>query len=177
MPRKPEGQTAAARRPKRGRGRGADVSGYRVQVRHRLDARRREGRPHAAAEKLVREAGLWEAHGRFDEAEEALIEADRLLDEGESEQELTERPRGFVGYSPVGDPGVPPGVDEDPLANRILLVGRLLTLARAGGTAVDDLRAELAEAERAFRAGDRAGARARLDPIEVEIDRRREAPK
>ncbi|MGI0053754.1 MAG: hypothetical protein ACRECR_05825, partial [Thermoplasmata archaeon] len=77
------------------------------------------------------------------------------------ESELAEFPRGLVGYVPRGDRGDPPG--EDPLANRIELLGRLLPLARLGVADGIRARAELAEAVEALRRGDRESARRRAD--------------
>ncbi len=80
--------------------------------------------------------------------------------------ELTQWPRGLVGYTPAaGAPDLRPDPSEDRTANRIDLAARLLAVRRNAGGAVDDLLGELHAVERAHRAGRRDEARHRLERL------------
>jgi hypothetical protein len=153
------------------RSRAAELEGFRVGLVHRLETRRRAGRPHPEAEReLVRGTAALE-RGNWSEAEAALTEADDLLDRDEPEPELRERPRGLVGYVPRdGDWGAPTPREEEPLANRLVLVQRLLTIRRAHGDPMDDLVSLLREAEAAYLRGEFVVARERINRVHRALD-------
>jgi len=96
-------------------------------------------------------------------AETILLAADRRMDEVEGERELAEFPRGLVDYVPIGDRGRPTPNDDDPLANRIRLVGRLLDVRRSQGRDVDAATETIRSAEAALARGDRGAARSLCD--------------
>ena len=81
------------------------------------------------------------------------------------EGEVTQWPRGLVGYVPAGPEDDVPSPDEDRTRNRLGIAARLIAVLRSQGRPVDDLVAELTAAERAFAAGDRSGAHARTDRL------------
>ncbi len=150
----------------------AEVEGFLEGVRHRLKRRREAGTPDVDAERLFEEAQAATRRGDWPLAEERLHAADARLDAAEPERALSEWPRGLVGYVPRGEVGVPPEREEEPIANRLLLVHRLLEVRRSEGWNVEALYRLLAAAEEAYRAGDRARARALGD----EVHRRLEGP-
>ena len=88
------------------------------------------------------------------------------------EGEVTQWPRGLTGYVPSGPDDDVPSPEEDRLTNRMRLAARLIAVLRGQGQEVDDVVRELADAESALRAGDRARATARLDQVLAELDRR-----
>jgi len=91
------------------------------------------------------------------------------------EGEVTQWPRGLVDYVPKGEPDGAPPLEEDRTRNRLLLAARLLSLLRARGEDVDREVADLASAERAFRAGDRRRATERVEHLLGELDGRTRA--
>ncbi|HTT26758.1 MAG TPA: hypothetical protein VMH90_07355, partial [Thermoplasmata archaeon] len=113
-----------------------DLEGYLVGVRRRVGERRTAGTidPALGAELRAAEASL--RAGELAEADRRLRRLDARLDELTPEVEMTDRPRGLVGFRTVGDPGVPPGPEEDPLANRLVLVGRLAAVRESQGRPV-----------------------------------------
>ena len=153
-----------------------EVEGFLAGVVERLAERRRAGTPRPELETRVEAARQELGRGGVRAAETALLDVDRLLDEDEEESELTEFPRGLVGYTPVGDRGRPPRDDEDPVANRLRLVERLLDVRRRAGHDVAAPLARLREAFAALRAGDRARARALGDEVHAVLDRARDDP-
>ncbi len=88
------------------------------------------------------------------------------------EGEVTQWPRGVVGYVPSGPADDVPSPDEDRVANRLTIAARLIAVLRSQGRPVDDLVAELATAERTLAAGDRIGAAARTDRLLARLDSR-----
>jgi hypothetical protein len=140
-----------------------DLEGYVVGVRRRIEERRAEGaippdleRDLAVAESMLRAGDLAGADAE-------LRRLDERIDALTPEVEMTDRPRGLVGFRTTGEPGVPLGREEDPIANRWVLVGRLATIRESQGHDVAEARRLLAEAERAYEAGDRPGARRAVD--------------
>jgi hypothetical protein len=87
------------------------------------------------------------------------------------EGEVTEWPRGLVDYVPSGAPENAPSPDEDRDLNRLRLASRLLGFARSQGYPVERAIGRLREADRAFRAGDRANARRIVDDVLSEVER------
>jgi hypothetical protein len=102
-------------------------------------------------------------------AEAALVAIDQALDAKVAEPELSEFPRGLVDYTPVGDRGVPTPEEEDPLANRLRLIERLVAVRRSQGRDVEALVAELTQAQQALDAGDRTTARRRIDRVHAAV--------
>lgn len=86
------------------------------------------------------------------------------------EGEVTEWPRGLVDYLPRGDPDRAPSPEEDRDLNRLHLAARLLGFARSHGHSVDGAVARLREADRAFRAGDRASGRRIVEQVITEAE-------
>ena len=86
------------------------------------------------------------------------------------EGEVTEWPRGLVDYTPTGVPESAPSPDEDRDQNRLRIAARLLGFARAKGLDVDAAVHRLREADRAFRAGDRATGRRLVDEVTSEVE-------
>jgi hypothetical protein len=86
------------------------------------------------------------------------------------EGEVTEWPRGLVDYTPTGAPETNPSPEEDRDQNRLRIAARLLGFARAQGRDVDAAVRRLWEADRAFRAGDRATGRRLVDEVTSEVE-------
>jgi hypothetical protein len=85
--------------------------------------------------------------------------------------EVTQWPRGVVGYVPSGPPDDVPSPDEDRTANRLKIAARLIGVVRSQGRPVDDLLADLRAAEATFASGDRAGGAALVDRLLARLDR------
>lgn len=141
----------------------SDLEGYLEGVRRRLAERRAAGRPEAALEQQLEEARGSLRRRALAEADRRLRAIDAALDLGREERELTDRPRGLVSYVPLRGRGVPPGSEEEGLANRIRLLGRLAAVRRAGGVGIEAALRHLAAAQRAYDEGDRATARREAD--------------
>jgi hypothetical protein len=103
-------------------------------------------------------------------AESRLVAIDSALQAAEGEPELSEFPRGLVGYVAKGDRGHPTRDDEEPLANRIRLVARLIEVRRSEGRDVEEWVRALGEAQRAYTEGDRPTARHRCDAVLREVE-------
>ncbi|MCI4330320.1 MAG: hypothetical protein L3K19_00530 [Thermoplasmata archaeon] len=146
------------------------LHGYLSGVRHRLAA---GGIPEpiraSVAERLATAEKALE-RGALPDAERALLDADAQLDRLGEETELTEFPRGLVGYVPRGARGSPPPREEEPLANRMLIVERLWEVRRSDGYDVQPLLPALHEAEAAYRAGDRGRARRLVDQVHTALE-------
>ena len=113
----------------------------------------------------LEEAGRRLDQGELTEAEEILVRIDRALDESEGEPELSEFPRGLVSYVPTGDRGHPTPEEEEPIANRIRLVSRLIEVRRSQGRDVQPWVGALNAARDAYASGDRARARRLTDEV------------
>lgn len=150
-----------------------DLSGFLEGVRHRLHERRRLGTPLPELEQRLASAEAAIAAGRFVEAEATLLVVSEHLDRGELEPELSEFPRGLVGYDAGADRGVRTPEEEEPVANRLTLVERLLTVAAADGVEVADLRATLVAARAEYAGGDRKRAKELGEKVLTELDERR----
>jgi hypothetical protein len=148
-----------------------ELEGFLEGVATRLHLRAKEGRPEPEAQELLARARRALDSGSLADAESHLVAASRRLDAGESELELSERPRGLVDYVPRGDRGRPPERGEEPLSNRLLIVQRLYSVVAASGRPVGNLATTLARAERAYVAGDRGLARRLCDEVHAELDR------
>lgn len=142
-----------------------EVWGFLAGVEHQLAERRRAGTPEPEWEAQVRRARDSAEAGDWLYAERVLDEVDRHLGETEREEQLREFPRGLVDYVPVGDAGTPTPEEEDSLANRLVLAGRLLELRRSEGFETSPWSAQLLEAETAYRAGDRKAAKNLVDGV------------
>lgn len=154
------------RRPTRG-----EVEGFLAGVEHLRDLKARAGHPVDEAAGLLVRAREEVARGELAEAEATLVKADAALRRLEEEPELSEFPRGLVGYVPRGARGAPTAREEEPVANRLLLVNRLLQVRRAQGHDVDRLLPRLQEAEAAYARGDRLAARRLGDLVLGELER------
>jgi hypothetical protein len=97
--------------------------------------------------------------------------ARRRVHRNEGDGEVTQWPRGVVGYVPAGPPDEMPSAEEDRTANRVQLAGRLLAVLRSQGRPVDDLLPRLRAAEEAVAAGDRPRAAMLVDRLIAELDR------
>jgi hypothetical protein len=89
--------------------------------------------------------------------------------------EVQQWPRGLVGYVVSGPPDAgPPPEEEERTAQRIRLAGRLIDLLRAHGEDDPTWLTRLREAERAYRAGDRARASRIVDELLGDLGERAE---
>ncbi len=147
-----------------------EVEGFLAGVDERLKERRRAGNAETELEARWTRARDLVARGALRDAETELLTIDARLDEREEESELTEFPRGLVGYVPAGERGRPPTDEEDPVANRLRLIERLLDVRRHEGRDVGPLVARLAAAFTALRAGDRGLARRLGDEVHAALD-------
>jgi hypothetical protein len=93
------------------------------------------------------------------------------------EGEVTQWPRGLTGYVSKGPAEETPSADEDRVANRLKLAGRLIAVLRSQGHEVDPWIRRLREAEAALRSGDRAGAVAHLDRLLGDLERASPPPR
>ena len=157
--------TRPTRRPDRD-----ELEGYLVGVGRRLEEVRSAGQPDPDLEATLRKARVAVHANALDEADRLLRSIDAALDARRPEMEMLDRPRGLVGYTPIGDRGVPPGPEEEPLANRMRLVARLASLRESEGRDVGTARRHLREADAAYRAGDLAVARRCLDAAHRILD-------
>jgi hypothetical protein len=98
------------------------------------------------------------------------LQPDRRRRVRRGEGEVTEWPRGLVDYVPTGEPEEPPSPEEDRDLNRLRLASRLLGFARSEGVSVDEAVGRLHQADRAFRAGDRAAGRRLVDEVIAEVE-------
>jgi len=153
---------------------GADeIAGFLEGVRQRLLERRRSGSPLPDLEQRLAAVPAAIASGHLAEAERRLLEVSERLDRDEVEPELNEFPRGLVAYDAGADRGTPTPEDEEPIANRLTLVERLVTVAAAEGVPVDDLRGAVRLARGEYAAGDRRRAKETGERILTELDERR----
>ena len=157
------------RRSREGPADPAELEGYLEGVTRRLAA---------APDPLGRELGptLAEARsalgaGDLDRARRLLEQIDDRLSETDEEPELSEYPRGLVDYVPVGSRGSPRPDEEDPVPNRLKLLGRLLAFRQSQGREVESLLRRLGEAEAALRDGDRAKARRIGEEVQDALER------
>jgi hypothetical protein len=156
------------RRPRSSPAARDEIEGFLEGVTLRLDQSPRE-------EQARHRAALTEAQhllhrGRLVEAEALLVAVDAALESAEGEPELSEFPRGLVGYVPTGDRGHPTPEDEEPTANRIRLVARLIEVRRADGREVEGWVAALRAAQGAYAEGDRPRARRLCDAVLREVE-------
>ncbi len=123
-----------------------------------LSQRRAGDRADPEGESELAQAEEALAHHRLHEAEALLTRIHDRLESTAREFEVTERPRGLVGYvapGPADDPAPP---EEDRLRNRILLGLRLATVrSRSGADMTGPLEA-LAKAAAALACGARPEA-------------------
>ncbi|MCI4340502.1 MAG: hypothetical protein L3J73_04475 [Thermoplasmata archaeon] len=124
----------------------------------------------APADRARHTPSLSEARHRLERddlagAEAVLIEIDGALDTAEGEPELSEFPRGLVSYVATGDRGHPTPDEEEPTANRIRLVARLIEVRRADGRSVEPWVQALTAARDAYAQGDRREARRICDAV------------
>jgi hypothetical protein len=152
---------------------GDELAGFLEGVRHRLLERRKEGKPIPDLEQRLADAQAAVASGDLARAERVLLDVSDRLDHDEPEPELLEFPRGLVEYDAGTDRGVPTPEDEEPVANRLTLVERLLTVAAAEGVEVIDLRGFLRVARSEYAGGDRRRAKETGERILAELDERR----
>jgi hypothetical protein len=88
------------------------------------------------------------------------------------EGEVTQWPRGLVGYVPSGPDDETPSPEEDRTGNRLRLAARLLSVLRSQGRDVDREVRELTEAEAAFSRGERTRATRLVDQLFADLDER-----
>ena len=152
------------------RPRPSEVAGFLEGVEHRLRAHRADGHADPVAEALVADARRLIDGRDWVTAADRLEDAARRLDAARPEPPLTEWPRGLVGYVPLGPEGGPPDREEEPIANRLLLIHRLLEVRRRSGWDVTSLYPLLAEAEAAYRSHDLQRARALGDEVHRRLE-------
>lgn len=147
----------------------AELEGYLEGVTRRLAA---------ASDAIRRELGVTLtgarsafAGGDLSRARSLLEQIDDRLSEADEEPELSEYPRGLVDYVPVGSRGSPRPDEEDPVPNRLKLLGRLLAFRQSQGGEVESLLRRLGEAEAALRHGDRAKARRIGEEVQDALER------
>lgn len=145
-----------------------ELPGYLEGVRRRLADSPRRADP--ALQRLLAdgEAAL-AAHDPV-RAEARLRALDAALDAARPEDGLREWPRGLVSFSGPGEFATEVDPAEDPVANRLLILQRLLAVRRSQGWPVDALAEELGEADRAYRAGDRRRAKAIGDRVHARLE-------
>ena len=146
----------------------AELEGYVEGLRARLRAAES---PRPDVESILRDAGAALEHGELAEAERLLQQADAAIGPRRTDVEIFQRPRGLVGYRSSTGPEEPVTLDEEPLANRMLIVGRLLAVQQSRGAEVGGLVARLHGAEAAYRAGDRATAKRETDAVHEALER------
>ncbi len=144
-----------------------ELAGYLEGVRHRVAGSPPDRRLSWARQLRAAEAAF--ARGDRAEAEERLAALDDQM--VGDEPELSEFPRGLVGYVPVGDTGTPRPEEEDPLPNRLTLLGRLAMVEQSRGRDVRQALAQLKEAHAALSVGDRATARRIADEVHSDLER------
>jgi hypothetical protein len=153
-----------------------ELNGYLSGLRYRLGRVSPPEPLRASLATLLTGAEAALGSGRLAEAERALLEAEARLDDLDEETELVEFPRGLVGYVSRGPRGAAPPREEEPLANRMLLVERLWHVRRADGYSVESLLPALREAEAAYRDGDRERARRLIDRVHAALESLGERP-
>jgi hypothetical protein len=94
----------------------------------------------------------------------------RRVERGEGE--VTQWPRGLVGYVPKGPADEAPDPEEDRTGNRLKFAARLIGVLRARGENVDRELGELREAETAYARHDRARATARVERLLAQLGER-----
>lgn len=149
----------------------AELDGFHAGLAHLLARRRETGRSDPKSERALREAERLLAEGDLARAERSLLALSAELKAAEPEPIVDPRPRGLVGYRPIGPPEVPTPPEEDRLPNRLLLLQRVAGLRASQGRDVEAARARLVEAERHLREGRRAAATEALDRAAEELDR------
>jgi hypothetical protein len=143
----------------------AELEGFAAGLRLQLDRLRQEGHSFLEGERHWSRAQTLLQAGRLPEARHQLLQLDRSLAAAQPLQEMTDRPRGLVAYRARGAVGVPPPREEEPIANRLLLVQRLWEVRRSQGRPVEALLPQLHAAEQAYRAGDRMRTRQLVDEV------------
>jgi hypothetical protein len=143
----------------------AELEGFAAGLRLQLDRVRRDGQRSAEGERLWSEALVHLQEGRLHDAERILLQLDRSLAADQPQQEMTDRPRGLIAYRARWAVGVPPPREEEPVANRLLLVQRLWEVRRSQGRPVEGLLPQLHAAEQAYQAGDRQRTRRIVDEV------------
>jgi hypothetical protein len=88
------------------------------------------------------------------------------------EGEVTQWPRGLVGYVSSGPEDETPSPEEDRTGNRLRLAARLLSVLRSQGRDVDREVRELTDAEAAFARGDKIRATRLVDQLFADLDER-----
>ncbi|MCI4330049.1 MAG: hypothetical protein L3J80_04185 [Thermoplasmata archaeon] len=150
-----------------------ELTGFLEGVRHRLLERRRKGTPLPDLEQRLASAQAAIVARRFGDAERILLEVSEHLDRDETEPELNEFPRGLIRYDAGTDRGVPTPEDEEPVANRLTLMERLLTVSASEGVNIVDLRATLVLARAEYAVGDRRRAKELGEKVLTELELRR----
>ena len=148
-----------------------EIEGYLTGVEHRLNAAGDSAPPELRA--WLGEAKVALRLREFAVAEARLRAIDAALDRAKPEEALREWPRGLRSFQGPGSDGPPPEPDEEPVANRLLLVQRLIAVRRSQGWATAGFEARLREADRLYRAGDRVRAKAMCDEVHAALDRPR----
>ena len=151
----------------------SEVEGFLEGVRHRLRSRREAGLAVPDLERRLVSAEASLSASDLTRTERILLEISGRLDEDEEEPELSEFPRGLIAYDAGTDRGVPTPEEEEPIANRLRIVDRLLAVAAAEGLAVDELRTLLGRARGAYDGGDRRQAKELGEQVLALLDERR----
>ena len=146
----------------------AELEGYAEGLRVRLRA---AGAPRPDVHELLRDADAALRNGKLAEADQLLRQADAAIGPRRTDVEVFQRPRGLVGYRSSTGPEGTVTLEEEPLANRMLIVGRLLAVQKSRGAEVGALVARLHRAEAAYRAGDRATAKRETDAVHEALER------
>jgi hypothetical protein len=146
-----------------------EIEGFLRGVEHRLRARQGAGPPEEPSETELTEARAAIRRADWSRAEALLRTIDERLESTEPEDALREWPRGLVAFRGPGEAS-PPSEYDDPIANRLVLVARLLEIRRSQGWDVAEMTRTLHAADRALRAGDRARAKALGDQVHAELD-------
>jgi hypothetical protein len=152
-----------------------ELTGFLEGVRVRLLERRREGSPLPDLERRLASAEAAIVARKLPEAEQILLTISDQLDRDEPEPELSEFPRGLLRYEARGDRGVPTPEEEEPVANRLTLMEKLLTVAGGEGIDVTDLRVALVMARADYVGGERRRAKETGERVLAELDLRRAA--
>lgn len=147
-----------------------ELDGFLAGLRHALDRRRAEGRDDPVAEDGWERARRAIELGDRTAAARYLTEVDDRLRADREESELTEFPRGLVGYVPKGDRGAPVPPEEEPLEQRRRLVLRLADLVELSPPDRARVESDLARAERALARGDRREAKRTIDEAHALVE-------
>ncbi|HEV2317675.1 MAG TPA: hypothetical protein VGV89_08905 [Thermoplasmata archaeon] len=131
---------------------------------------REQGSPEARLESQLETVRRMLRSGDLRAAAEGLTSVDEELARRRGESELTEFPRGLVGYVPIGDRGRPLEPEDEAIAHRRRLVLHLTDLTPLAPEERQGILSTLREAERAIEARDRTRAKRLVDEAHTRLE-------